>query len=404
MTVFSRISQRVMAVIKGVMSSLWIFAIPKRPFDLIGVYPASVLAAAHYQASRDRSSLYLIGLALLWDSVMGFWLMVGVILRAKRSLLGTLMQLKDCSYKPIELGELLDPARRSILVRGSLLEYLKSMGLPWQHDHDVKIYRVDIGPSGTLPDGLASFNIPFLGAVLLVRDDPASSDARERFFLWHEVGHTMGDEFARQSMVGKGIKGPTVASLLSLLLLPWSLRSAAAVLMAVIALLILRGAFSRLQRSSRLDAEVTADRFAIQFMNASETEELRTTAQPVLPGDRDLDRMQRHWRVTQFREALSNPAKAHEWTDPSLLQFTADSRLGALNLLGWMSLMAIQFRPVGHRDIVWFSWGIILVAFLALVRYGLSYWLGILFELILTGSRCWNGNNFQFFPARPRKN
>ena len=383
-------------MIKGLVSTIWLFGIPKTPFDLVGIYPATVFATANHFSVRSQWSLYLIGLAWLWDMAVGFWLMNGVIFRSTQWLLRTLVQLKDCSYHAIELSEVLAPEQRPILERGSLFEFLGRKGLPWQHLRDVRIFRVDIGQSGIFPAGLACFHIPFLGAVLLVRDVPSQGDTAERFSFWHEVGHTLGDQFARQSMTQKGLKSLWISFLLSLLLVRWSLRSALLAVMIAVACIALYRAFSRLRGSLKLDAEVGADGFAIQFMSPADIEVLRINAAQILPSDRELSHSDRLLRLSKFHEALASYPNRLPWHDPTgLNDFLFDSQVGALNAMGWMVLLTTQFRPVEHQDLIWFSWGVLALTLAAVGRYGVSFGLGIFADLILSGSRLWKDGRFE---------
>jgi hypothetical protein len=253
-----------------------------------------------------------------------------------------------------------------------------------------------MGASGAIIAGLASFNLPFLGAVLLIRDEPGDGDIRERFSFWHEVGHTLGEELALQSMIEKGIKNPSATLALSLLLLRWTSPSAAIAAMTAVALLLLGRTYSRLRATHRLDSESDADRFAIQFMDAEDIEVLKAHIDRILPDDAGLDESQVTLRRMRFRRVLEDTQHKPPRSDLSHRAFAYDAALASLNLIGWMALLASHFRLIQESDLVLFFWAIVGVSALALISYVLSYRLRILADLVLMGSRCWCDGKFQF--------
>jgi hypothetical protein len=72
---------------RAIFWSIWLFAVPKSPFALVGIYPTTVFAAAHYAVWRNTTSLHLIGFAFLWDQMLGFALMMRSIASRKLALL-----------------------------------------------------------------------------------------------------------------------------------------------------------------------------------------------------------------------------------------------------------------------------------------------------------------------------
>lgn len=374
---------------KALIATIWLFGIPKTPVDLVSIYPATTFAVTHYIAFRGRWNAYLIALALGWDLCIGFWLMVGVMLRPRRALFRTLRELKNCSYHPIKLRDLLTPEQRRIVEQSSLLEYLKTKGLPWQHDRDVEIFRVEMGESGWIPPGPAAFNVPFFGGYLLIRDDFSQADARERFSLWHELGHTLDYEFALQSTLWKGIKSPFISFALALLLVDWTLRSIATAGMTLVALMVLKRVLGHLRSSWRLQSEIKADRFALQFLNGPEIEDLRSRASKHVPEDRDLSKSEHRIRKALFQDALIN-GDLTEVGVINLPGFTLDFALAGLNLTGWIVLLAMQIRPLEARDLNHFSWCVLALAGLGMVRYVQSYLLAILIDLTLAGRMRWD--------------
>ncbi|MCA1792014.1 MAG: hypothetical protein LC667_19840 [Thioalkalivibrio sp.] len=192
---------RIFSLLRAAWASFWIFGIPKDFWGLLCVWPTLFLAVSSYLWEPSEQGLRLILLAAVWDVVMGFWLTLSAMNTTQNALIATIARLRDSTYTPLEWDRILNlrPDAGTMIDRSSRISYLGRQGLPYDHSKDVRFFRVGMGDSGAIPCGLGVFNIPFSETVILVRDDPEDATVKERFSMYHEIGHSLGIEFAMQS-------------------------------------------------------------------------------------------------------------------------------------------------------------------------------------------------------------
>jgi hypothetical protein len=375
--------------LRAVWGTLWFFAIPKEPFGLILVWPATLIAGAGFAFSPTAPRGHLVLLALAWDISMGFWQMVSAMKKPRDALYSTVLRLKDCSYHEIPLQGFLGESRAAaVLSRSSMLDLLGRWGLPYSHRNDVRIFRVEIGESGTLPHDLGAFNIPFIEAVLLLRDHPDEADITERFYFWHEFGHTLGSEFAMQSGFEKGVKNPLLALLLAGCVITATWPSVLSLAMCLIATWTLHRMLQKQKRRFRAISEMKADEFALEFLTPEERGYALARPDQLLPTDRDLSSREKRERVDNIRSRIrGGSSPPDDDPDSSAFAFFPDLLLVSANLVGWMILLSRCVAAPTHRMLL-IAGGMTGIAFaVAVVRWVGHYWRGILIELMFIRSR-----------------
>jgi hypothetical protein len=388
-------------MLRATLSSLWLFAIPKEPFGLVLLYPATILAAGYHFWHSSQQGLRLIGLAALWDFSVGAWLMIASLAKRRNALVAALVELKDCEYTPVGLEQFITAEQTTFMHKMSTLTYLGTWGLPIQHEDSVEIYLVSIGQSATIPDSLGSFNLPFLGATLLIRDHPEDAEVSERFFFWHEIGHTLGAEFALQSGLFKGVKSPLTALVLSLFVLGWNAYSLVVLLMCFVAIGSLFVLLAQRRTFQRIVSEMRADEFALKFLSPEDARYIEAHSEKLLPIDREFSEREHNHRATNIRRFVRS-GKSFVDDQLNTTTFFVQSALLATSLIGWMVLLSryISYSPqMMIRNLKW----LLLVMIIAnCARYVFFYGKGFFVDFILSGRIRWIDGKFKLQRPVPR--
>ncbi|HEX6908996.1 MAG TPA: hypothetical protein VF142_01295 [Longimicrobium sp.] len=387
---------RIVSGLRALWASVWLFVIPKELWGLLAVWPTLFLAVVSHAWEPSPLGKRLILLAALWDLVVGFWLLVSAMKTQRDALAATLVRLRDCTYTPIGWDRILRRDDAAMIDERSLMSFMKRLGLPYEHTKDVRFFRVGMGESGGVPGGLGVFNIPFVEAVVLVRDDPREADVQDRFCLYHELGHTLGDEFVVQSALRKGVKLPFATLGLAAVALHPTPASLLVLGLCLVALLLVRGVLTRRRRSLRAVYEMRADRLAIEFLDDAEKQYVLENAAWVLPRDAELSPLEHLARVGAARSYLETGVPLPE-TDRVKAQweFFLETQLPALNLGAWMILLAGFIGAPSAGLVHGFQWLIGITIVLAVLRYAIHFLKGIVVELIFIQRVTWQDGKFR---------
>ena len=381
-------SFRIFSLLRAAWASFWIFGLPKDVWGLLCVWPALFLAVASYLWEPSEQGLRLILLAAVWDVVMGFWLTLSAMNTTQNALIATIARLRDSSYTPLAWDRILSlrPDAGTIIDQSSRISYLERQGLPYNHGEDVRFFRVEMGESGGIPCGLGVFNIPFSETVILVRDDPEDATVEERFAMYHEIGHSLGIEFAMQSALHKGVKLPAMALGLAVLGMSPGWSSWLTILCCLSGLLLAHMALRRSGRNFRALYEMKADQFAIDFLNADEKRYVLNNLTDVLPEDQELSPLEHQTRIVAARAFLQTGADLTE-SHPELSPraFIQETQLAALNLGAWMIMLAGLIGAPGAEVAEGFKWLVVAVVILAVLRFAKHYVKGLVLEGVFIG-------------------
>jgi hypothetical protein len=399
----SRPASRIVSIVRAAWASVWLFVIPKELWGLLCVWPTLFLAVASHAWEPSGPGKRLILLAALWDLVMGFWLMLSAMKVQRDALAATVMNLRDCTYTPIGWDRILRQDDAARIDERSLTNSMNRLGLPYEQTNNVRFLRVGIGQSGGIPGGLGVFNIPFIEAVALVRDNPAGADTGERFALYHELGHSLGDECGVQAALHKGVKPPLVALLLTAVLMQPGTSSLLILTLCLAGLGLMRLVLLRRGRDEiitdfgfRALAEMKADQFAIRFLDEEERRYVRRHADSVLPQDHELSASEHQTRIVAAKSFIeAGVPLAPISPDRSRHAVIIETQLAALNLGAWMILLASFTSPPSTGVVHRFQWLIAATFALAVLRYAIYFWKGILLELIFIDRIAWKDGKFQ---------
>lgn len=389
---------RILTLLRAAWASFWIFGIPKDFWGLLCVWPALFLAVASYLREPSEQGLRLILLAAVWDGVMGFWLTLSAMNTTQDALIATVARLRDSSYAPLEWDRILSlrPDTGTIIEQSSRISYLGRQGLPYNHSKDVRFFRVEMGESGVIPCGLGVFNIPFSETVILVRDDPEDASVEERFGMYHEIGHSLGIEFAMQSALHKGVKLPLLALGVAVLVMPPGRSSWLTFFCCLTGLLLVRRALQRRGENFRALYEMKADQFATGFLNADEKRYVLDNLTDILPEDQELSPLEHETRIVAARAFLQTGADLTE-SHPGLSPwaFILETQLAALNLGAWMIMLAGLIGAPGAEVAEGFKWLVVAVVVLTVLRFAKHYVKSLVLEWVFIGRIRWQDGRFR---------
>ncbi|HET7463306.1 MAG TPA: M48 family metalloprotease [Longimicrobium sp.] len=388
---------RAISMLRAAWATIWLFGIPKDLWGLLCVWPTLFLAVASYLREPSSGGVQLIVLALVWDTQLGAWLTISAMKKGRGALLATLVRLRDCAYVPLGWSRIVGAHNADIIERSSLLELMRRQGLPYDHSQDVRFFRVDMGDSGMILGGVCVFNIPFIEAVVLVRDDEMeNAPVQERFALYHELGHTLGDEFASRSALHKGVKLPLAALVLAAFAMQPAASSLRALALCLLGLSLVGLTLRRRSKNSHAMYEMRADQFAIAFLNDQEKEYVLQNAASVLPRDEKLSALEHQIRVAGLRSFIET-GESFTDTHPGMSPwaFIVETQLTALNLGAWMILLS-RFIGTPSPDLLYrFRWLLATLIVLSVLRYAIHYVKGLMIELIFIRRFTWQDGTFK---------
>jgi hypothetical protein len=378
-----------------VLASIWLFAVPKEPLGVVLVNPMTALAVSCCIWSHAPRPIATVVIAIAWDLAMGAWLMFGVLNSSQRRLLNGLRNMADCTYATISLADVMTPAQKERLEGASLYTHMEAKGLPYQLERDVKIFRIQIGDSGTMPDGIGAFHHPFWGSTIFIRDDPREADARERFRFWHEVCHSLGTEFAQGSMFAKGSTGANVALILATLAAVRSMQGLLACAVCLASLGAITVLLRRHERAFGLRKELRADEMALQFLSADERQILFDDPAKVLATDPQLSASENRLRIANLEAIGRTGESIGDDVDQGAVSVLLETFFPAISLLGWMIVLARYVRPPDGAALYWWAalLGVLVVG--SIRRYSAFRRSSHMNELFLNGDVCFAGGRYQ---------
>jgi hypothetical protein len=379
------------------LSTLWLFVIPKDPMSLVLIYPASTLALAQYCRLHTQLGLQLIVFALLWDISLSFWLMVRAISVPQKALIKLLTRLKDCGYMQIDLDAVMSNDQSVFLNKASLAQFLGGWGLPYKASDYAQVYRVIMGQTGILPNSLGAFNIPFLRSVILVRDEPVNSETPERFFFWHEIGHTLGNEFAEQSSSQKGATSPLFAITLGGFVLNHNVNAISALACCLVAWGMAHFLLKNRKQMLKIENEANADGFALQFLNEAERRFVAENFEWIVPADGELSSREHRLRLANLQTLIrTGESIVKDQIRIDSIAWFRDIVLTGVNLGAWMIVLSQYLSNPTSQNNKYFLWAVIGIATLAVLNYIKFYVMGFVEYFILSGRIRWVEGRFQW--------
>jgi hypothetical protein len=388
---------RIGAVLRQVWAAIWIFAIPKELWGLLRLWPTVFLAVCSYLWQPSARGERLIVLAVLWDLAVQFWLMTSTLKRPRDDLFSTVFRLRDCTYTPIGWDRVIKHEDSAHVDQLSLVSLLGRQGLAsFSHARHARFFLVGMGESGMIPGGLGVFNVPFMEAVVLLRDDPRDAGVEERFCLYHELGHTLGDEFVTQSAIHKGVKHPFSSLVLAGVSMHVTIASTMVLASSLVGLWLMHLVFDRRRRKQRAIAEMKADELAITFLGEDEKRYVLRNVAEVLPPDYELSPLEHLARIESARIFIETGVPLAR-RDPAAAQlpFFGETQLLALNLCAWMVLLAGFIGAPSARLTHGFQWLIAAAIVLGALRYSIYYAKSLVLSLILMERITWQDGRFR---------
>jgi hypothetical protein len=388
---------RIPPALRAAWANVWIFAIPKELWGMLRQWPTVFLAIACYAWEPSDRGERLILLALVWDLSIQYWLMVSAMKASRDDLFATVAQLRDCTYTPVGWDRVLRRDDAETVERLGLISSLRREGLSWfNHARHAKFFLVGMGESGTIPGGLGVYHIPFMEAVILLRDDPAEAEVEDRFCLYHELGHTLGEEFLVQSAMRKGVKHPFATMVLAAAAIQLTIAAVLVLAMSLVALWMIHLVFLRRKGRLRAISEMQADEFALEFLDVEERQHLLRNAESMLPRDAELTLTEHQARVDAAHTFVKTGVPLAQ-RDPSAsqMQYFWDTQFLSLNLCAWMVLLAGFIGAPSAALVRGFQWLIVAAVVLGALRYAIYYAKSLTLDLIFRERITWQNGKFQ---------
>lgn len=387
------------AFLKGLLSTLFLFVLPKEPIGLCIKYPLTLITLGHLIALRSRLDVLCLIPAFLFDINIDVLVAHSHLNACQDKLLATLVRLKDCRYLKISASQLfVKPAELEYLDDNSVYGSMKKFGLPFNPAEDITLLQIKMGPSRCIPQSLGAYHIPMLHTYLLIRDLPDETDALSRFFVLHEVGHSLGMEPTVASVLTKGVKGACLAIVASMAALTISWSTAAGYLMTIVAVALVMRIMARLRKKSRIINEVTADKYALSMMTKEARFELgQVKSEDVFEQDTELTMVDHYYRISSFKAQLASSSNASEGILHSeITSLMPELLLAAVNMVAWLILLGARIRPATQvflNDFWHLIWLLVILNVLVYIHY---YVRGIVMEAIVSGYIRWFDGKFQW--------
>lgn len=104
---------------------------------------------------------------------------------------GFLKKFDDCKYTKFSLKDYIG---EDVLAKAEALGFqqlLRKLGFKNSLENDIQIFVVEKGPSVVCPQQFATYSIPGMESYIFIRDEPNKIKGVGKFFIYHEVGHTL---------------------------------------------------------------------------------------------------------------------------------------------------------------------------------------------------------------------
>lgn len=190
---------------------------------------------------------------------------------------GFLEKFKDCTYKPYSVGDYLSKEsvqRVEELSSSGMANRLKIPLLSGIFDADINIYAVRRNNSSICPKQLTSYMIPFDSSYIFVRDDPDKIKCIGKYFVYHEVGHTLYTSARHQIRMLYDNKTVILFLIWLLLLFQYKLELMFVIVALFLSSISLSKEYKRREEQAKLEDEIWADNFAISALSKKEREKI----------------------------------------------------------------------------------------------------------------------------------
>lgn len=175
------------------------------------------------------------------------------------------------------------------------------------------IFVVDRGTSKVLPFQLASYAMPFYGAYLFVRDEPSKITLTTKFFICHEIGHLLNSAVLRRSILNTRNKPLYLFIVWCLCSIVLTKSTFVLITLLLLILLVSEQKWKETEYAIKIDEEITADAFALDCLNESEKNEIKSKYLAYYPPmDSQLTIKENSIRKDAFLEMLNEQEKIDE--------------------------------------------------------------------------------------------
>ncbi|MBD2214772.1 hypothetical protein H6G27_33735 [Nostoc linckia FACHB-104] len=268
---------------------------------------------------------------------------------------GYIQKFSDCRYIKYSLRDYIDENAFKQANEFSFWRFARDLG--WKVgtkniEEEIQILVVKKGASGVCPSQLATYTVPFDNSYIFVRDEPDKIKGVGKFFVYHEVGHTLYTTTRHKLRLVISNKTFFFFLFWSLWTVIWTFQSILVAVCLVLTSITMLREWKRRFNASRLEDEMWADIFAISAL--SDEDRIRVARfflRYPLPPDPDLDKQQNSLRFEHLNQnlALAEDNKTKENNIPRMFTFENVSDIYAPLEIVTASILVIVLGTFGQE-------------------------------------------------------
>lgn len=201
-------------------------------------------------------------------------------------------KLKGCYIKEYSVDKYLNP---DDLEKTNNLSLQKAISLLYgsrlyDFVRDTKVFvlkrkNIDSQP----PANFFAYSIPYLHSYIFLRDEPEKIKSSGKFFVYHEIGHTLYTSLSLKNIFTVVNKALYLLLLWATFTIPWSFISGFYILIFYFSIRSLTKEMTNWKAKYKLADEVAADNYALNLLSVEDKEVLKNKIQnkpfPLLDSD-----------------------------------------------------------------------------------------------------------------------
>lgn len=244
---------------------------------------------------------------------------------------GFIEKFYDCKFTPYSIKDYLDDDILQQAYEYSFASISRNLGWKFMSENieeNINILVVKKSPSNIVPKQLTTYSIPFDKAYIFVRDNPDKIKGVGKFFVYHEIGHTLYIASREKMRVLIGNKTLLFFLFWSLWFVNWSYQSCLIAIALIISSITMLKEWNRRIDEINLEDEMWADVFAISSL--SEEERVKVSkyfSRYPFPPDSRMNKQQNDLRVQNLKLNLEKTDKSDSKTNKNIPRlFTFDNK------------------------------------------------------------------------------
>ncbi|MEL6442136.1 MAG: hypothetical protein AAFQ80_23190 [Cyanobacteria bacterium J06621_8] len=252
-------------------------------------------------------------------------------MRLSQFFVGFVEKFSDCKFTKYSVKDYLDNSTLEQAYEYSFAHLSRNLGWKFMSENiedNIHILVVKKSPSNIVPKQLTTYSIPFDIAYIFVRDEPEKIKGVGKFFINHEIGHTLYVASREKMRVLIGSKTILFFLFWSLWFIHWNYQSFLVAIALVITSITMLREWNRRINKINLEDEMWADVFAVASLSTDERVRVsRYFSRYPFPPDSRMDEQQNALRVQNLKSNLEKADKNHSIGNKKIPRlFTFDNK------------------------------------------------------------------------------